>query len=131
MTGEPFSAQKKKGAPLFDVLQIGIRVPREVLYNRINERVDAMMRAGLLKEVEALLKQKYSWALPSMNGIGYREFREYLEGRATLPTVVEMIKQDTRQYARRQLTWFNRDNRVVWCDDFAEAAKKVEQFLGV
>lgn len=129
LTGEPFSAQKKKGTPLFDVLQIGIRVPRETLYERINQRTELMMNAGLLKEVEALLKQKYSWTLPSMNGIGYREFREYLEGRAPLPQVVEMIKQNTRQYARRQLTWFNRDNRIVWCENFDEAVAQVKRFV--
>ncbi len=130
LTGEPFSAQKKKGTPLFEVLQIGIRVPRETLYERINARVDQMMTAGLEKEVKALLKQKYSWNLPSMNGIGYREFKEYFANQTTLAQVVELIKQNTRQYARRQLTWFNRDNRIVWCDNYADAATKVAAFLG-
>lgn len=130
LTGEQFSAQKKKGAPLFDVLQIGIRVPRDVLYERINTRVELMIKAGLLAEVQALLKQKYSWNLPSMNGIGYREFRDYMDGAIGLDEVVERIKQNTRQYARRQLTWFNRDHRIVWCDTVEEAAAAVERFLG-
>lgn len=129
LTGEQFSAQKKKGTPLFEVLQIGIRVPRPILYERINERVAGMLGVGLLDELRALLKQKYSWDLPSMKGIGYREFRDFLDGKVDLDKVKAMIQHDTRQYARRQMTWFNHDDRIVWCDSLDEATKHVERFL--
>jgi len=75
LSGEPFSLQKKKGEPLFDVLQIGVDVDRNELYDRINTRVDTMIEQGLVQEVERLIKQKYAWHLPSMSGVGYRQFR--------------------------------------------------------
>ena len=128
-SGEPFSKQKQKGESLFDVLQIGIEVPREELYDRINTRVDVMMKQGLLKEVEALAKQRYGWQLPSMNGIGYRQFKPYFDGEVTLDQAIERLKRDTRHYARRQLSWFRRDKRIKWCASFEEAEKLVDDFL--
>jgi tRNA dimethylallyltransferase len=128
-TGVPWSEQQKKGEQLFDTLQIGIRVERNVLYNRINMRVDDMMKQGLLEEVEALVKRGYPWHLPSMSGVGYRQFRGYLDGSKTLDETIELLKRDTRRYARRQLTWFRRDKRVVWCDSLAEAQEHVQTFL--
>lgn len=129
MSGEPFSEQKKKGEPLFDVLQIGIDIEPERLYQRISDRIDAMMNAGLLKEIELLLKQRYSWKLPSMSGIGYRQFRDYFEGKETLEKSVELLKRDTRHFARRQMTWFRRDKTIKWCKTYEEAEKLVEEFL--
>lgn len=129
LSGTPFSEQQKKGDPLFNFLQIGIEVPREVLFQRINDRVDKMMQLGLLKEVEKLLKQKYSWDLPSLSGIGYRQFKPYFEGEATLEQAVEWLKRDSRRYAKRQLTWFKRDPRIKWVATFEEAEKLVEEFL--
>ncbi|OGH73818.1 MAG: tRNA (adenosine(37)-N6)-dimethylallyltransferase MiaA [Candidatus Magasanikbacteria bacterium RIFCSPHIGHO2_02_FULL_51_14] len=128
-SGEPFSAQRKKGGQLFDVLEIGIDVPREVLYERIRARVDGMAERGLVREIENLLKQKYSWRLPSMNGIGYRQFRCYFEKTCALEQAIELLKRDTRRYARRQLSWFRRDKRIVWVKEFGEAEKLVAEFL--
>lgn len=128
-TGKPFSEQKQLGDPLFDALQIGIQVDRDVLYTRINERVDQMMDAGLLNEIEALLKQKYTWHLPSMSGVGYRQFQPYFDGDATLETVVEKLKRDTRQFARRQMTWFRRDKRITWCRTIEQADEHIQKFL--
>ena len=130
LTGERFSEQRKKGDCLFDILEIGIDVPREVLYQRINDRVDAMLHAGLLKEVEGLLKQKYGWELPSMNGIGYRQLRDYFEDSMTLAEATGLLKRDTRRYARRQLTWFRRDPRIKWCRKYEEAEQLAVEFLG-
>jgi len=127
-TGRPFSAQRMKGQPLFDVLQIGISVPREKLYAKINRRSDKMMEAGLLTEVKKLAK-KYSWELPSMSGIGYRQFRPYLEKQAGLPEAVEALKRDTRHYAKKQLTWFRRDERIRWVKNRQEAEILVKKFL--
>lgn len=129
LTGDRFSEKKKKGHSLFDVLEIGIDTPREVLHQRINDRVDIMMEEGLLGEVKSLLKQKYSWELPSMNGIGYRQLRGYFEGILSLERAVDLLKRDSRRYARRQLTWFRRDSRIKWCQEYEEAEKTVREFL--
>jgi tRNA dimethylallyltransferase len=129
LTGQPFSEQREKGEQLFNVLQIGVQADRQVLYERIHKRVEAMMKAGLLKEVESLMKQKYAWHLPSMSGVGYRQFKMYFDGVHTLPEVVERIKRDTRHFARRQLTWFRRDTRTKWVRTYEEAEALVAAFL--
>lgn len=129
LSGESFSGQKRKGEQLFDVLQIGIEIPREVLYERINKRVDQMMGMGLLKEIELLLKQKYSWDLPSMSGIGYSQFKDYFENKFGLDETIEKLKRDTRRYAKKQASWFRRDDRIKWCKDYEEAERLVREFL--
>jgi tRNA dimethylallyltransferase len=107
--------QKNKLAPLYNALQIGIRVPREQLYRRIDARVDQQIAGGLIDEVK-MLSEKYDWKLPSMSGIGYKQLGGYLRGEAGLEEAVEMIKRDTRHYAKRQITWFKRDERIKWLD---------------
>lgn len=128
-TGRPFSEQKKKGEQMFKFLQIGIDVPREKLYERIDTRIDAMVEEGLVKEVEELVKRKFSWDLPSMSGIGYRQFRPFIEKTSSLAECIENLKRDTRHYARRQLTWFRREKGIHWCKDYETAEKMVEDFL--
>jgi len=129
LTGEPFSKQKKKGEKMFDFLQIGVETDRAELHDRIEKRVDKMVERGLVQEIEMLLKQRYSWDLPSMSGIGYRQFREYFEHERTLEEAVQLLKRDTRRYARRQLTWFRRDPSIIWCTTYEEAEKLVSEFL--
>jgi len=129
LSGEPFSAQQKKGESIFDTLQIGIEVPREVLYERIDNRVDEMIQQGLVEEVRNLLRQKYSWSLPSMSGIGYRQFKKYFEGIDELDEVIRKLKRDTRRYAKRQASWFKRDPRIKWCLEYEEAERSVVEFL--
>ena len=90
-----------------------------------------MMKLGLLKEIESLLKQKYSWNLPSMSGIGYRQFKGYFEKEYSLDRAIELLKRDTRRYARRQLTWFKRDKTIKWCKDYKEAEKLADNFLKI
>ncbi len=128
LSGTPFSEQQKKGDPIFNILQIGIETPREVLYDRINTRVDEMIEEGLIDEIKQLMK-KYIWELPSMSGIGYRQFKDYFDGKYSLPDAVEHLKRDTRRYAKRQLTWFKRDKRIHWCKTKEEAEKLIENFL--
>jgi len=128
-SGAPFFEQRLKGPALFDFLQIGIDMPREVLYDRINTRIDQMMAAGLLAEVKSLVKHQYSWDLPSQSGIGYRQFRDYFEGKISLDEAVENLKRDSRHYAKRQLTWFKRDKRVQWVESYEEAERMVGEFL--
>lgn len=129
LSGEPFSGQQSRGAPLFDTLKIGIDIAREELYHRIHERIDRMMAAGLLAEVQSLVRQKYGWNLPSMSGIGYRQFRPYLEGTATLEQVVNSLKRDTRHFARRQMTWFRRDSEIHWRQRYEQAEELAGRFL--
>ena len=129
LSGESFSKQQQKGEALFDFLQIGVDVSREELYRRLDARVDTMMKLGLLKEVELLLKQKYAWHLPSMSGVGYRQFQAYFEGTETLDRCIELLKRDTRRFARRQMTWFRRNKDIRWCKTYEEAEALIEKFL--
>ncbi len=129
LSGEPFSKQKIKGEQLFDCLQIGIDIDKDTLYKRIDQRVDQMIKDGLEQEVKKLVDKKYKWSLPSMSGIGYRQFKEYFEGKINLAQVIENLKKETRHYAKRQLTWFRRDKDIKWCKNYEEAEKLVEEFL--
>ncbi len=87
---------------------------REILYERINKRVDIMMEDGLLSEVKGLIKQGYTKNLVSMQGLGYKEFFDYFDGTISLEDTVDKIKKDTRHFAKRQLTWFRREKEVIW-----------------
>lgn len=127
-TGRPFSEQQKTGAPFFDVLQLGVEVSRPELHRRINQRSEQMMTDGLLEEVRALVKQRYGWHLPAMSGTGYRQFADYFAGRINIEKAIEILKRDTRRYARRQMTWFRRDKRIQWIKDNNEAFELVERF---
>jgi tRNA dimethylallyltransferase len=128
ITGKPFSAQKIKGKPLFNVLQIGIKIDREKLYKKIDKRVDKMIEVGLIKETKKLSK-KYSFNLPAMSGIGYFEIGQYLENKITLEEAIQKIKFRTHQYARRQMTWFKRDERIKWVENYREAKKLINKFI--
>lgn len=97
-------------------LAIGLDVPRNILYERIGERVDAMVSAGLVGEVEGLLAKGYSSDLKALGSIGYREICLYLQGAYSLPQALEEIKRNTRRYAKRQITWFRRDPEIIWFD---------------
>lgn len=130
-TGRPFSEQQKKGKPLFNTLQIGFQVSRPELHQRIDHRVDEMMKDGLLKEVRALVKQKYGWHLPSMSGIGYRQLGYFLRGEMPLNKALDILKRDSRRYARRQTTWFRRDQRIKWIKNKETAEEPIKQFLKV
>lgn len=115
-SGESFFKQRTKSDPLYDALEIGINPPRAELYKRIGARVDQQIKDGLVEEVTKLVKQKYGWNLPSMSGIGYKQIGYFLRGEKTLPEAIEILKRDTRRYAKKQMTWFKRDNRIHWLD---------------
>ena len=113
MTGQPYSSlrtETKKERP-FDIVKIGLTRPREELYERINSRVDAMMRDGLEAEARKLYPYRH---LNALNTVGYKEMFAYFDGTYDLPTAVEKIKRNTRVYARKQMTWFRRDDPIVW-----------------
>ena len=95
----------------FDIIKIGLTLPREILYTSINNRVDTMMEQGLLKEVENLIQNK---SLNALQTVGYKEFFSYFNGNCTLENAVEQLKKNTRHYAKRQMTWFKKDEAVQW-----------------
>jgi tRNA dimethylallyltransferase len=105
-----FRTQQKKERP-FRIVKIGLNREREELYNRINQRVDQMMNDGLLEEVKSLVNKRDTNAL---NTVGYKELFDYLDGRWPLDEAVERIKGNTRRYARKQLTWYKRDEDMHW-----------------
>jgi len=129
LTGKPFSVQRGVGEPIFDILQIGIRIPRDMLHRRIDRRVDHMIENGLIDEVKTLLSKGYKWNDPGMTGIGYKQIGYYLRGDNNLEEAMQILKRDTRRYARRQETWFRRDKRIKWVDSREKAEKLVKKFL--
>ncbi|MEN9570534.1 MAG: tRNA ((37)-N6)-dimethylallyltransferase MiaA [Bacteroidota bacterium] len=106
-----YQTQQKKQRP-FTIVKIGLQLPRPVLYQRINQRVEEMMQQGLLAEVQQLLPCRHLTALQT---VGYRELFEYIDGELTLQQAVENIKTNTRHYAKRQITWFSKDADMQWC----------------
>ena len=127
-SGEPFSAQRTRREPMFDTLKLGIALPGETLHKRIDARVDQMMRSGFVKEVRGLLK-KYGVHQVAFDAIGYREIILYLEGKSALDDAVAMIKRNTWQYAKRQMTWFKKDKEIVWVITPQQAMRSTAQFL--
>lgn len=125
MTGKPYSSfrtSQPKARP-FDILKIGLRREREELYERINRRVDQMITDGLVEEARKVIAYRHTNAL---NTVGYKEIFKYIDGSWTLETAVEKIKQNTRIYSRKQMTWFRRDESIHWFHpDETEAIKKL------
>lgn len=101
---------------LYESIFIGLKVDREVLYRRINDRVDAMIDEGLIYEVNHLLERGFENGLTSPQAIGYKEIVEYLNGEIDLDSALNSVKQASRRYAKRQMTWFNKDKRINWID---------------
>ena len=97
-------------------LQFGLNWEREFLYKKIEQRVDEMINSGLVDEVESLINNGYSREINSLNTVGYKEIFEYLDGSITIDRAISLIKRNTRRYAKRQLTWFRRDERIKWYD---------------
>ena len=114
-TGIPFSQMQNKQAPLFDVLIVGLTADRAELYRRIDQRVDEMMKQGLVAEVKRLVDMGYDFNLPAMSGIGYKQIGMFLRGELVLETAIQRIKFETHRFARHQYAWFRlKDNRIKW-----------------
>lgn len=113
--GSDFQNSVGEQAP-FDSMQIGLMMDRELLYQRINLRVDRMMELGLLEEANRIYDAKHESSLPALRSIGYKQLFAYFDGKCTLEEAIAAIKQDTRHFAKRQMTWFRRDERIVWHD---------------
>jgi len=128
LSGKQFSKQQTKGESKYDVLQIGLQVDRQELNTRIDLRVDEMIASGLENEVRDL-EQKYGCDIYSMSGIGYRQICSYFKGETSLDEAIEEIKKATRHYAKRQMTWFKRDSRIKWIQNFDESFPLISDFL--
>ena len=136
LSGKPFSsfnqeyltAQRNSRYP---AVRIGLTMPREKLYESIDLRVDRMMAQGLLDEVKGLKAKGYDRKLPAMQAIGYAQLLSYLDEEVSLDAAVEAIKRATRQFAKRQLTWFRRDERIRWfdCENYEEAYPQIDRYV--
>ena len=130
MTGKPYSSfltRPNKERP-FNILKIGLNKDREELYEIINKRVDKMIDKGLLEEAKELYKHK---GLNALNTVGYKELFEYFDGNITYKRAIELIKRNTRHYAKRQLTWFSKDEEIKWFhpDDKEKIREYIHQYL--
>lgn len=112
-TGRPYSEQRLgvEAERSFNIVKVGTDMPRDVLYERIDRRVDMMVAEGLVDEVRALLPKR---ELNALQTVGYRELFDYFDGVCTLEEAIELIKRNSRRYAKRQLTWFRRDSAIAW-----------------
>ncbi|MCL7988181.1 tRNA (adenosine(37)-N6)-dimethylallyltransferase MiaA [Sphingobacterium sp. lm-10] len=116
--------QRKQAVRTFDVITIGLNREREALYNRINQRVDNMMASGLLDEVQSLSSYRHH---PALRTVGYVEIFDFLDGKCTREEAVEKIKQNSRRYAKRQITWFKKYGNTHWFDP--TEFRKIQRFL--
>lgn len=130
-TGRPYSEQRlgHRHERPFRVLKIGVELPRAELYARIDRRVDCMLEEGLVEEARRLYPHR---ALNALQTVGYRELFDWFDGRTTFEQAVELIKRNTRRYAKRQLTWFRRDPDIHWFapDDDAAIFACIDRFRG-
>lgn len=126
VTGEPYSAQRKNEAKKrpFQTIFIGLSPPREKLYNQINHRVDMMMAAGLEAEAKTMMPYK---ELSALQTVGYQELFDFFEGKTTRKEAVELIKRNSRRYAKRQMTWFRRNDKIQWFE--RNDVEAIQQYL--
>ena len=136
LSGRPFSSfnqayVKAQRQSRYPAVRVGLTMPREALYAAIDRRVDLMMNKGLLDEVKGLYNKGYDRRLPAMQAIGYAQLLAYLDGEVSLDGAVERIKRATRQFAKRQLTWFRRDERIKWfdCENYEEAYPEIRAYV--
>lgn len=125
-TGKPFSYFRQKAPQKrnFNILKTGFYLPTNILYTKIDERCEQMLQQGLLEEVKFL----YQWKdLPALKTIGYQEFFDYMEKKTSLPEAIKLFKQHSRNYAKRQMTWFRKDSSIRWFD--ANEKESAEKYL--
>ncbi|MDO4307731.1 MAG: tRNA (adenosine(37)-N6)-dimethylallyltransferase MiaA [Eubacteriales bacterium] len=132
--GTPISAhnqEQKEHLSPYNLAYFVLNAPRPLLYERIEQRVDAMMKNGLLDEVEGLKARGYHRGMVSMQGLGYKELLAYLDGEYPLEEAVRILKRDTRHFAKRQLTWFRREKEVIWVnkEEFAYEDDRILEYM--
>lgn len=130
LTGKKFSELKKQTKKSeYNYVLFGLKADRNELYGRINDRVDKMVRTGLINEIKKLVK-KYSKKNAVLRAtIGYREILDYLNGKSSKENAVNLIKQNTRHYAKRQMTWFKKDSRIVWLESKNNPVRKILNYF--
>lgn len=131
LTGKPissFQAEHQFAEKKYDYLKIGVNLPRDGLYKNINKRVDEMVASGLEQEVRDLAA-RWTWGSILSKSIGYEEWQDYLAHRRDLTTVIELIKQHTRNFAKRQLTWFKKETDIKWVEPSDPFSEKVVEFF--
>ena len=122
--------ESRKNEPKYNYIVFALDMDRDKLYERINKRVDIMLKNGLIHEVEKLINT-YKIMPTAMQGLGYKEVVEYLKGNCTEEEMVEKIKMETRRYAKRQLTWFRKNKETIWLNGLEEADKNINTILEV
>lgn len=121
--------KSRKEVP-YNYLIFGINMERSILYDRINKRVDIMLEQGLIEEVKNLIN-KYSNMPTAMQGLGYKEVKEFLDGNISKEEMIEKIKMETRRYAKRQITWFKRIKNIIWLDGLNKTEENVNSIMEV
>ena len=124
LTGTPLSERQRQwdsGTPRYPFLAFCLTLPRPRLYHRIEQRVDSMLASGLMREVESLLAAGHPRESAALRSFGYKELIAYLDGTCSYTAAVSALKQNTRRFAKRQLTWFRKDSRLIWVDRKATA----------
>ena len=134
LTGEPIWKQQQKHNRNLNLefYEFGLNWERNKLYSNIEYRIDQMISSGLVEEVKNILNMGYDKRLNSLNTVGYKEIISYLDGEVTLEKAIELIKRNTRRYAKRQLTWFNGDKRIIWFsiknkNDLSKIAEEIQK----
>ena len=135
LLGHPISSVQRATPPPYRVLRIGLTMPREQLYQRIDQRLERMMAAGLVEEVRSLVARGYRYSLPAMSGLGYRQIGMYLRGEVSRDEALALIKRHTRRFVRQQANWFRADDpSILWFDvsdaDCRVVAAQIRDFLG-
>jgi len=129
LQGAPFSQLQVKH-PFVDSIIIGLTTDRADLYQRIDARIDNMIKRGLAAEVESLAARGYGFDLPSMSGLGYKQIGMYLQGKTDLPTAIQQIKFDTHSFARHQYNWFRlKDKRINWFEAGKDTNQAIHRFV--
>jgi tRNA dimethylallyltransferase len=134
-TGQPFSAQRQKSPPNFNTFILGLSLPRPKLYQRIDARIEMMLAEGLVAETQSLVDKGYSWSLPALSAIGYKQIGQYLRAEIDLKEAERLIKHETRRFVRRQANWFKAvDPNIHWYDsdalDIDELSQSIQRFFG-
>lgn len=128
-TGRPFSQQRKRGEPLFNILLMAVKRSDTEIKKTIFQRTKQMLKVGLINEVKKLLRQGYSSRSPALSGIHYKEIISYLKKEITLPEAVALINKNDEQLVRRQMLWFKKDRRIKWIKNQSQAEKLLKKFL--
>jgi len=133
LTGEPFSSLQLRNQDRYQLNTVGLYLDRDQLYRRIEERVEKMMDDGLIEEVIGLRNLGYDLRFNAMNALGYKQVNYYLEGMLSYAEMLHEIKRETRHFAKRQLTWFRKDKRIIWFnvehDDLPVLLKKIRKLM--